>query len=384
MEKSESELNSLDSEYEYLPHQSLFLDKTISLEEREVKTFFYSTLYLITNNKFLMDFFLKFVPDIEKEIKFKDMIKSINNELQNIKVNENPNQKNIYESINKINEFQKSLKETIKDPRHLLAVLLKIMKIKSDNSTIIHANDVKNSKEEEISNDIEYLSSDISNLSIFNKIKEKSCVSMRKYLDNETQIKDWNIVIKITKENNEEKVMYSNLIIFKLTEEEEETKKTKVYTLEDCFKNDLNEIKDNTIKKKVFYKFPASIIIILFFGKGEEKIQNYKYDFDEVLDFSKFKCKDYFDKEVREKKYILGGLIACKFPKSYNKFFYTFYRKNRKENNSPFYMYNSKKQKVKEVKNVDNKLKKLNEKKVNVKEPWSYPYILIYDEIRIK
>ena len=57
MEKSESELNSLDSEYEYLPHQSLFLDKTISLEEREVKTFFYSTLYLITNNKFLMDFF---------------------------------------------------------------------------------------------------------------------------------------------------------------------------------------------------------------------------------------------------------------------------------------------------------------------------------------
>ena len=45
-------------------------------------------------------------------------------------------------------------------------------------------------------------------------------------------------------------------------------------------------------------------------------------------------------------------------------------------------MYNSKKQKVKEVKNVDNKLKKLNEKKVNVKEPWSYPYILIYDEIK--
>ena len=378
MEKSESELNSLDSEYEYLPHQSLFLDKTISLEEREVKTFFYSTLYIITNNKFLMDFFLKFVPDTETEIKFKDMIKSINNELQNIKVNENPNQKNIYESINKINEYQKSLEETIKDPRHLLAVLLKIMKIKSDNSTIIHANDVKNSKEEEIYNNIENLSSDISNYSIFNKSKEKSFVNTSKYSENKVGIEEWNIVIKITKEDNEE-FMCPNFIEFKLTEEE-----PKVYTLEDCFKNYLNEIKDNKIKKKVFYKFPASIIIILFFGKGEKKIQNYKYDFDEVLDFSKFKCKDYFDKEVREKKYILGGLIACKFPKSYNKFFYTFYRKNRKENNSPFYMYNSKKQKVKEVKNVDNKLKKLNEKKVNVKEPWSYPYILIYDEIRIK
>ena len=352
MEKSESELKSLDSEYEYLPHQSLFLDKTISLEEREVKTFFYSTLYLITNNNFLMDFFLKFVPDIEIEIKFKDMIKSINNELQNIKVNENPNQKNIYESINKINEYQKTLKETIKDPRHLLAVLLEIMKIKSDNSIFIHASDVKNSKEEEIYNNIENLSSDISNYSIFNKSKEKSFVNTSKYSENKVGIEEWNIVIKITKEDNEE-FMCPNFIEFKLKEE-----KPKVYKLEDCFKNYLDEIKDNKIKKKVFYKFPASIIIILFFGKGEKKIQNYKYDFDEVLDFSKFECKDYFDEEIINKKYILGGLIACKFPKLYNEFFYTFYRKNRKENNSPFYMYNSKKQKVKEEKNIDNKLKK--------------------------
>ena len=246
MEKSESELNSLDSEYEYLPHQSLFLDKTISLEEREVKTFFYSTLYLITNNKFLMDFFLKFVTDIEIEIKFKNMIKSINNELQNIKVNENPNQKNIYESINKINEYQKSLEETIKDPRHLLAVLLEIMKIKSDNRTIIHANDVKNSKEEEIYNNIENLSSDISNYSIFNKSKEKSFVNTSKYSENKVGIEEWNIVIKITKEDNEE-FMCPNFIEFKLTEEE-----PKVYTLEDCFKNYLNEIKDNKIKKKSF------------------------------------------------------------------------------------------------------------------------------------
>ena len=372
---SESELKSSVSEYEHLPHQSLFLDKTISLEEREKKTFFYSTLYLITNNKFLMNLFLIFIPDKEKEIKFKDMIKSINNELQNIKDNENPNQKNIYESINKINEYQKTLKETIKDPRHLLAVLLEIMKIKSDNSIFIHASDVKNSKEEEIYNNIENLSSDISNYSIFNKSKEKSFVSMSKYSENEVHFKEWNIVIKITKEDNEE-FMCPNFIEFKLTEEE-----PKVYKLEDCFKNYLDEIKDNKIKKKVFYKFPASIIIILFFGKGEKKIQNYKYDFDEVLDFSKFECKDYFDEEIINKKYILGGLIACKFPKLYNEFFYTFYRKNRKENNSPFYMYNSKKQKVKEVKNVDNKLKKLNEKKVNVKEPWSYPYILIYDKI---
>ena len=373
---SESELKSSVSEYEHLPHQSLFLDKTISLEEREKKTFFYSTLYLITNNKFLMNFFLKFVSDIEIEIKFKDMIKSINNELQNIKVNENPNQKNIYESINKINEYQKTLKETIKDPRHLLAVLLEIMKIKSDNSIFIHASDVKNSKEEEIYNNIENLSSDISNYSIFNKSKEKSFVNTSKYSENKVGIEEWNIVIKITKEDNEE-FMCPNFIEFKLTEEE-----PKVYKLEDCFKNYLDEIKDNKIKKKVFYKFPASIIIILFFGKGEKKIQNYKYDFDEVLDFSKFECKDYFDEEIINKKYILGGLIACKFPKLYNEFFYTFYRKNRKENNSPFYMYNSKKQKVKEVKNVDNKLKKLNEKKVSVKEPWSYPYILIYDEIK--
>ena len=59
-------------------------------------------------------------------------------------------------------------------------------------------------------------------------------------------------------------------------------------------------------------------------------------------------------------------------------FFYTFYRKYPNKKNSSFYIYNSKEKKVKEVPDVNNKLKK--DKKEDGTR--SYPYILIYNEIK--
>ena len=368
---------NLDS---YLPHQCLFLDDTISLEDKYYKTFFYATLYLITNNKFLMRHFLFFHPDNNKEKIFYNMIQNINND---VKDNANSKEKNNYESINAINDYKKSLNNEINDPRNILIrILLKTMKRinldSSSSSEIVVRNlfsegDEKKSKGD-ITTIIEYLSNVGSNLLIsdIEKSIENSWILLDKYIESEIENEGMDIVIKITADGKD-KYRFSSYIKFNLKE------KTEIYTLENCFKNYLDEIRHISIQKKVYYKFPESIIIILFFGKNEENIQEYKYEFDEFLDFSKFKCIDYLDKEIRNKKYILGGLVACKFPKNiYEEFFYTFYRKYPNKKNSSFYIYNSKEKKVKEVPDVNNKLKK--DKKEDGTR--SYPYILIYNEIK--
>ena len=368
---------NLDS---YLPHQCLFLDDTISLEDKYYKTFFYATLYLITNNKFLMRHFLFFHPDNNKEKIFYNMIKNINDD---VKDNANSKEKNNYESINAINDYKKSLNNEINDPRNILIrILLKTMKRinldSSSSSEIVVRNLFSEGDEKKSKGDIitiiEYLSNVGSNLLIsdIEKSIENSWILLDKYIESEIENEGMDIVIKITADGKD-KYRYSSYIKFNLKE------KTEIYTLENCFKNYLDEIRHISIQKKVYYKFPESIIIILFFGKNEENIQEYKYEFDEFLDFSKFKCIDYLDKEIRNKKYILGGLIACKFPKNiYEEFFYTFYRKYPNKKNSSFYIYNSKEKKVKEVPDVNNKLKK-EEKEAETK---SYPYILIYNEIK--
>ena len=365
---------NLDS---YLPHQCLFLDDTISLEDKYYKTFFYATLYLITNNKFLMRHFLLFHPDNNKEKIFYNMIKHINDD---VKDNANSKEKNNYESITAINDYKKSLNNEINDPRNILIrILLKTMKrINLDSSSDIEMNLLSEGDEKKSKGDIktiiEFLSNVGSNLLIsdIGKSIENSWILLDKYKESETENEGMDIVIKITADGKD-KYRYSSYIKFNLKE------KTEIYTLENCFKNYLDEIRHISIQKKVYYKFPESIIIILFFGKNEENIQEYKYEFDEFLDFSKFKCIDYLDKEIRNKKYILGGLVACKFPKNiYEEFFYTFYRKYPNKKNSSFYIYNSKEKKVKEVPDVNNKLKK--DKKGDGKE--SYPYILIYNEIK--
>ena len=368
---------NLDS---YLPHQCLFLDDTITLEDKYYKTFFYATLYLITNNKFLMRHFLLFHPDNNKEKIFYNMIKNINDD---VKDNANSKEKNNYESINAINDYKKSLNNEINDPRNILIrILLKTMKRinldSSSSSEIVVRNlfsegDEKKSKGD-IATIIEYLSNVGSNLLIsdIEKSIENSWILLDKYIESEIENEGMDIVIKITADGKD-KYRYSSYIKFNLKE------KTEIYTLENCFKNYLDEIRHISIQKKVYYKFPESIIIILFFGKNEENIQEYKYEFDEFLDFSKFKCIDYLDKEIRNKKYILGGLIACKFPKNiYEEFFYTFYRKYPNKKISSFYIYNSKEKKVKEISDVNNKLKK--DKKGE--GTTSYPYILIYNEIK--
>ena len=178
------------------------------------------------------------------------------------------------------------------------------------------------------------------------------------------------IVIQV-EVGDEKKYICINFIIFKLEED-------KIFKFEDCFKNFLDNLAQSRIpkmKKKIFYKLPETLIILLFFGKENENPENRLYDFKEVIDFSESEYNNYLDENVRRKKYILSGLLSCKFPKKYNKFFYTFCRNNKNE----YYMYNCMTKAVNEQKDVNNKLQK--DKKVSDESSTSYPYVLIYNEI---
>ena len=259
----------------------------------------------------------------------------------------------------------------------MVRILLKTMKKVNHDSSDTYKNLFSEGDEKKSKEDLTKILENLSNLNSLISDIEKSIENsswMDESFDSEIENEGNYIVIKITEEDGSKKYRLSSYIKFYLKEE-----KTKNYTLKNCFKNYLDEIRHISIKEKVYYKFPESIIILLFFGKNEENIQKYKYEFEEILDFSEPEYIDYLDEKIRNKKYILGGLVACKFPKNiYEEFFYTFYRKYPNKENSSFYIYNSREKTVKEVKNVNNKLKK-EEKEAETK---SYPYILIYNEIK--
>ena len=72
--------------------------------------------------------------------------------------------------------------------------------------------------------------------------------------------------------------------------------------------------------------------------------------------------------------------MACKLPgNKQERFFYTFSRKNKNDNDNGYYLYNTREKEIHEENDVNNKLQK--NKKVNEKGSTSYPYVLIYNEI---
>ena len=112
----------------YLPHQSLFLNDTVDGVERENFNSLYSTLYLLTNNKFLMGHFMNLNQDrLDGSLKiFFDMIQKLYDGIKNLKdLHQSKNSKEInseeekyYSLMNdSINEFKKTLKGKKIDPR---------------------------------------------------------------------------------------------------------------------------------------------------------------------------------------------------------------------------------------------------------------------------
>jgi hypothetical protein len=172
----------------------------------------------------------------------------------------------------------------------------------------------------------------------------------------------------------------------------------KEYSLYDCFDEFLKKENDKNCKcskcskenictgNSLFYKFPESIIILIYYGeeKDNDEFKHFYYNFEEIIDFSKL-YNNFFDDQLKNKKYFLSSLIACKFPKiekdpkkdKRGEFFNTFCRGNKDSN---FVVYND--ISILPNKTVENRIKKL--KTESFSPDKSYPFVLIYTSIKDK
>lgn len=171
----------------------------------------------------------------------------------------------------------------------------------------------------------------------------------------------------------------------------------KEYSLYDCIDEFLKEensekgicskcLKENICNKdSLFYKFPDSIIIFIYYGdeNDNDEFKLFNYNFEDILDFSNIN-KNYVDDKLKNGKYFLSSLIACKNPKiekdpnkDEGEYFYTFCRKDK---DSKFVVYNP--DFIMDNKTVKKQIKKLKTEELDPKK--SYPFALIYTSIKDK
>ena len=377
-------------------HELLFTkDK---FDDNQKDSYLYSSLYFFTNNNFFMNHFLSLASDNDEIKSFYEMINSIYDDMK---------RKEVTKSTQAIKDYEKSLSFFGRnDPRYLISnILIKTLQIQNKGKTDISSTSVDKAQQNpEI---IKASSTETSlktlqeftepflkepnrkGLSLASTLTEQSSVWLNeeeKIENDEIGITNKDVVIKVsTKKYANGKIIskyrYSNCIQLHLSDEEEQ-----IFTISICLRNYLRYLKysndklfEDTNLDKVFYRLPETLIFVLFFGKeqDDENIENYKYDFDEILDLNQPEYKDLLAPEIEYKKYFLSSLIACKFPKDDKQFFYTYCRK---ENGSKYNIYNCKESKVRTNQEIKNKLQKL---KKSVKgDTTSYPFVLVYNAIK--
>ena len=376
-------------------HELLFTKDKLDNKD----SYFYSSLYFFTNNNFFMNHFLSLAPDNDELKKFNEMINCIYNDMK---------KKEVSESIQAIKDFKKSLNIFGgDDPRYLIInILIKTLQIENkeqssisltsfgktqQNPEIIKGNSLFTNSESLQKNTEAFLTdSNRKGLSFASTLIEQSSVWLNeeeKIENDEIGIPNKDVVIKVsTKKYLDGKILtkyrYTNYIQLHLSDEEEQT-----FTLSICLRNYLrylgysnDKIFEEPKLDKVFYQLPETLVFVLFFGKeqDDENIENYKYDFDEILDLNQPEYKDLLGPEIEYKKYFLSSLIVCKFPNKDDKqFFYTYCRK---ENGSKYNIYNCKESKVRSNQEIKNKLQKL--KKSVRGDTTSYPFVLVYNAIK--
>ena len=335
-EESEIILGPTFSEYlnlnKYLPHQLLFINESITSEEKEKFNYLWAVLYLLTNSVFLMEHFLSLNHESynNKEKSFNYMIGKLYDCIKtNKEIQEEENKKQKLDlSITSIKKFRESFQVENVEPRNLIIeILLRTLKFSEPekrDSFIRCGNSFGHSEEQNPSSGS--LKDEVVN--IFSKKISSSYSSLESSIESsyiwfsnyeETENKGKDIVIKTRHIDGNVKYRYSNFILFNLEENP-----NKQYKLDDCFKNYLKEVRFPELKEKVYFKLPETIIIVLYFGKDEENPQNCLYEFDEILDFSKEEYAECLDETLQNKKYILSSLLVCKYPKQHNEIFYVF------------------------------------------------------------
>ncbi len=224
-------------------------------------------------------------------------------------------------------------------------------------------------------------------------VKESYGIEHNKYIEDKISI-----VIKKTRkcsDNNcgETETIYKNIttLHFNLKDTNKE------YSLYDCIDEFLKEenekkgicskcFKENICNKdSLFYKFPESIIIFIYYGeeKDNDEFKHFYYNFEDILDFSNLNNK-FVDDKLKNEKYFLSSLIACKFPKiekdpnkEDGENFITFCRKDK---DSKFVVYNP--DSILDNRTVKRQIKKLKTEELDPKK--SYPFALIYTSIKDK
>ena len=388
----------------YIPHK-VKLDKSNKDNKNEDKNnyedknnFINSTLYCLTNLKYFLVYLYK-CHNLESK-SFKALNQVIRSVIDNIK--EDKFKCNSFFFIKFIlNNIKLFENKSYRNPRILIDCILNEFFLMNNSSNLLSIKSNLSSIKEESSNSNEIsilffnqfsLSSTSSNSTINFSVKENYGIEQNTYIEDNISI-----VIKKTRKCSDincgqTETIYKNMttLHFNLKDIKKE------YSIYDCFYEFLTKEKENDEKGKcskcskgkicvednIFYKFPESIIILIYYGeeKDNDEFTHFNYNFEEIIDFSKINVDD----KLKNEKYFLSSLIVCKFPKVENdpnkdegELFYTFCRGDKDSN---FVVYNE--NFILDNRNVKNKIKKLKTEGLDPKK--SYPFVLVYTSIKDK
>ena len=366
-ESIENSFIDYDDQFE-LPHEL-----KMQVNDNEENNFFNATIHCLTNIRSFWALVYNnndYKDDNQKS--FYNFINSISNCIQN------KTEKNICETEKEIEKYSKSILSDIylfknkstHDPRLFIDCILNYF-LKE-----------KNEKKKENENE-----SKILNLS--KDYIDNSCSLYISNLEsNNYEPYKYKIILKKTKICKNEKCgkvsefyKYFSSLHFYLNYNKEKT-----YTIYDCFKNYLNKkneeieyicpicYKNSKIESNIsFYYLTNSLIIFIYYGDEKDKniYQDFYYQFEEIIDFSK---TGFVNDNIKNKKYILSSIIVCKHPKDEEELFYTYCRKDYE---SLFWVYNSFDIRG-NFKTIKDKIIKLKDEKL--KKNRSFPYVLVYTQ----
>jgi hypothetical protein len=352
--------------------------------------FINSTLYCLTNLKYFLEYLYKCQDLDSASFKIlKQVVTSIYDNINNGKKEFNSDFFTKF-ILGKIKLFENKLYH---NPRILIdCVLNKFFLVNNSYNSSISNPELSDSNAKSIFFLNQYnIDNTNTNSDINFSVKESYGIEQNTYIEDKISI-----VIKKTRKCpnincGETETIYKNMttLHFNLKDINKE------YSLYDCFDEFLKKENDKNgkcskcskenkcIGNSLFYKFPESIIILIYYGeeKNNDEFKHFNYNFEEIIDFSNLYNK-FVDDQLKNKKYFLSSLIACKFPKieknpdkDEGELFYTFCRGNK---DPKFVVYNN--EFILENRIVNKQIKKLKTEAVDPKK--SYPFVLIYTSIK--
>ena len=277
----------------YIPH-NMRLVKLDNEKNTDRNYFINSTLYCLTNLKYFLEFLYK-CDDLSSPA-FKVLKQTIVQIYDSIKSGVTEYNSYVFNKfiLERIKLFQNPL---YRNPRFLIDCILNKFFLLNNSNDIPSFNSISSISNETNISILSQLSLDSNNSDINFSVKESYGIERDTFVEDKISI-----VIKKTRKcsnkncgNTETSYEYMATLHFNLKDTNKE------YTLYDCFneflkkENDLNDICSKCSKKNIcvenslFYKFPESIIIFIYYGKEtkNDEFTHFSYNFEDKIDFSK-------------------------------------------------------------------------------------------------